>query len=119
MPAMILTSTAIDQVLTDPTEARTTIQRFLPTGLVLFVPLTFSRPYAAPDSALFLTTDDDRILLKKQKTHFNPLIRWANKSFGLELKATQLIGGRIHHPDITTKRVKHLIEQLVSSSIFI
>jgi chaperone required for assembly of F1-ATPase len=60
-----------------------------------------------------MTTEDDRILLKKQKTHFNPLIRWANKSFGLELKSTQLIGGRIQHPDTTTKRVKHLIEQLV------
>lgn len=65
------------------------------------------------DSALFFTTDEDRILLKKQKTHFNPLIRWANKSFGLELKSTQMIGGRIPHPDLTVKRVKYLIEQLV------
>jgi chaperone required for assembly of F1-ATPase len=70
-------------------------------------------PPAALDSALFFTTDEDRILLKKQKTHFNPLIRWANKSFGLELKPTQMIGGRIPHPDTTVKRVKYLIEQLV------
>lgn len=97
MPTMIIASTAIDQVSTDPTEARTTVLRFLPT-----------------DSALFFTSDEDRILLKKQKGHFNPLIRWANKTFGLELATTQMIGGKLNHPTLTTKRVRYIVEQLVS-----
>jgi hypothetical protein len=42
MPTMILTSTAIDQILPDPTEARTTSLRFLPTGSPsLLLPLLF------------------------------------------------------------------------------
>ena len=59
MPMMTLAATAIDQILPDGYQVKKTCLSYLPT-----------------DTALFLTAETDRILLRKQRQHFQPVLRW-------------------------------------------
>jgi chaperone required for assembly of F1-ATPase len=58
MPLMTLAATAIDQILPDAYMVKKTCLSYLPT-----------------DTALFLTAETDRILLRKQRQHFQPILR--------------------------------------------
>lgn len=58
MPMMTLAATAIDQILPDGYQVKKTCLSYLPT-----------------DTALFLTAETDRILLRKQRQHFQPILR--------------------------------------------
>ena len=58
MPMMTLAATAIDQILPDGYQVKKTCLSYLPT-----------------DTALFLTAESDRILLRKQRQHFQPILR--------------------------------------------
>ena len=119
MPHMILASTAIDQLRENPSHARETCLRFLPTGTFKLVKQDKVSCLTAVsvniDAVLFHTTPEDRILLQQQKTHFNPLLRWIKKSFGVTLMSTSTIGGRIAHPPEQVQRVQHLVHSLVRS----
>lgn len=95
MPLMILASTAIDQVKVDSTHTFNTCMSYLTT-----------------DTALFLTSNEDRILLKKQKQHFQPILRTMKRAYGLEFTAKQDIYGRIKHSDETTKKIEAMIKSL-------
>jgi chaperone required for assembly of F1-ATPase len=97
MPLMILASTAIDHVLVDPTDARQTCLSFLPT-----------------DTALFQTTSGDRVLLAKQKESHDPILLWLHENFGVELKTTDAMVFRIQHSEECTRRMKNIVENMVS-----
>lgn len=60
MPMMTLAATAIDQILPNGYQVKKTCLSYLPT-----------------DTALFLTAETDRILLRKQRQHFQPILRSA------------------------------------------
>ena len=84
---MTLATTAIDQVQIDPDYARKTCLRYLPT-----------------DTALFLASDEDRLLLKKQKQVFQPVISWFYRTLDIELETTQSMTGKINHPKRASKK---------------
>ena len=84
MPLTILAFTAEDTVKPDGSDAINTCLRFLPT-----------------DSALFFTQLDDRQLLKKQRQHLQPVVKWAHKEFGLQLATTDQMTARVaHSPEV-------------------
>ena len=95
MPFMSIASTAIDNLAFDPLPAQTTCLSFLPT-----------------DSLLFWTAED-KYLLTKQKDEFDPIIKWFEKSFHLELNTSMIMTSRIQHSEKTTLTVKKLIDNLV------
>jgi len=95
MPLMTLASTAIDQALLDPDFIRNTCRSYLPT-----------------DSALFFTTEEDRILLKKQRQYLLPIIRWFKREFDLELQSKTTVYGRISHPEETKQKIDWMISTL-------
>lgn len=96
MPLMSLASTAIDQVKIDPDTSINTCIKYLPT-----------------DSALFLTSESDRILLAQQKQHFLPVIDWINESFGVSLATTESMAGRIVHPDESIAKLEAVLANMV------
>lgn len=96
MPMMMLASTAIDTIENDPETVINTCLGYLPT-----------------DSALFWTTEDDRILLKKQKQTYDPLIRWAKKEIGLDLQTTKKMTGKLNIPDETKAYARSIAEKMV------
>jgi chaperone required for assembly of F1-ATPase len=100
MPLMILASTAIDQILPDPTHVRNTCMSYLPT-----------------DTALFLTRDEDRILLKKQRQHFQPVLRWFGRTLGLDLQTTQSMSHRVAHPEATIQKMKSIVYSMVRCTL--
>lgn len=100
MPLMTLASTAIDQVAVDPTPTKTTILSYLPT-----------------DSALFFTTDEDRILLRKQKQHFQPTVRWLKRTFGIEVKTTVGFSARIQHDESAARRLGAVLDSMDAFSL--
>ena len=95
MPMMTLATTAIDQVYVDPDYARKTCLRYLPT-----------------DTALFLSSDEDRLLLKKQKQVFQPVIRWFSRTLDIELETTQSMTGKINHPKRTVEKIEKIVNSL-------
>jgi ATP synthase mitochondrial F1 complex assembly factor 2 len=95
MPLMTLASIAIDQTSVDPTLARETVLKFLPT-----------------DSALFFTNDLDRILLANQKEHLQPVVDFLNRELGTEIQTTTQLTGRIQHPEDTVRVVHSLVHAL-------
>jgi ATP synthase F1 complex assembly factor 2 len=95
MPMMTLATTAIDQVQFDPEYARKTCLRYLPT-----------------DTALFFTSDEDRILLKKQKQVFQPIIRWLSRTLDIELETTQSMSGRLTHPKKSVEKIEKIVNSL-------
>ena len=96
MPLMTLASKAIDQLSIDPTLARTTVLSFLPT-----------------DSALFYTTEGDRLLLAKQKALLEPIVAFVQKELGVEF-ATALgsMSFRLQHPEDTIRTITYLVHSL-------
>ena len=97
MPLTTLACTAIDQIAVDPSVARKIILSYLPT-----------------DSALFFTTDEDRVLLNKQRQHLQPIIRWMNRTFHFEFETTQEMSKRLPHSEQTVAKLERMVEQLVS-----
>ena len=100
MPLTTLACTAIDQVAADPNVAREVCLKYLPT-----------------DTALFFTSDEDRILLAKQKQHFQPIVRWFQNAFDVELLTTQNVSKKLEHPEDTVAKITHIVHSLVSSVI--
>jgi len=101
MPLMTLASTAIDQVALDPTPTKTTVLSYLPT-----------------DSALFFTSDEDRILLRKQKQHFHPTVRWVKRMFGIEVKTVAgQFSARIQHDASATRKLGALVDSMDAFSL--
>lgn len=95
MPLMSIASTAIDQIQDNPSHARETCFKYLPT-----------------DTALYLTKEDDRLLLKKQRQHLQPIVKWLSKKLDIELKLKHDMYGRINHPEITKQKIINVIHQL-------
>lgn len=95
MPLMTLASTAIDQVAVDAAPARRTVLSYLPT-----------------DTCLFYTVPEDRILLKKQKQHFQPLVKWLKRSFDIECHTTESFAARLQHPPSTHARMSAIVDTL-------
>lgn len=96
MPLMILASTAIDTIRQDPETVINTCMGYLPT-----------------DSALFWTSEEDRVLLKKQKMTYEPLIRWARRDLNVSLPTSQTMTGKLTIPEETVKYVRSLVEKMV------
>ncbi len=95
---MILASTAIDTIKPNREPAVKTCLSYIPT-----------------DSALFLTHAEDRILLKKQKQHYEPLIRWTRQELNLNLKTTDRMIGKLDISQDSAKVAIRIIENLVCS----
>ena len=96
MPLMTLASTAIDQVrLSRDTSVNTCMS------------------YLSTDTALFFTTEEDRLLLKKQKQQLQPIIRYLKKTFELDLSTKNDMYGRIQHPEETRRKIEWMVNQLV------
>jgi ATP synthase mitochondrial F1 complex assembly factor 2 len=95
MPFMILASTAVDQIIPDSEFVQKTCLSYLPT-----------------DTALFFSDETDRVLQKKQKQAFEPLIAWLNSNFDLDVKASYNSFNKIKHSDNTITKVKTLIESM-------
>lgn len=100
MPMMTLAATAIDQVQKHPAYTIDHLMRYLHT-----------------DSALFFTSEDDRLLLQKQRRHFQPALDWAGRGLGLHLGHSDSMSGRIVHPHETVARVRGVVESLDSFSL--
>lgn len=97
MPLTTLASTAIDLIHIDSSDAQKTCLSFLPT-----------------DTALFMTSAEDRLLLQLQKQHFRPLQRWAQKSLGLDVNLADNYYGKIKHSEQTHKRLEQIVSRMVS-----
>lgn len=95
MPLMTLVSTAIDQVQVDPHITINNCMGFLPT-----------------DAALFYTSEEDRILLSKQRQHLTPVVRWTQKVFGVELDTTSAIVARLRHSPESTSRIEGVLNKM-------
>ena len=95
MPLMILASTAIDTISADPEVAIRTCLGFLPT-----------------DSALFWTTEEDRILLKKQRMAYEPLLRWARRELRMDLPVSNQMIGKLSIPEETLNTARNILERL-------
>lgn len=97
MPMMMIAATAMDQILPDPSFARKTCLSYLPT-----------------DTVLFWTDEEDRILLKKQRQHFEPMLRWVHRTFGMELKVSKSgeIIGRLEHSEKATANAERIINNM-------
>jgi len=95
MPLTTLASTAIDQLSIDPTLARTTVLSFLPT-----------------DSALFYTTEGDRVLLAKQKEMLLPIVQQVEKELGVKFATTSAMSFRLQHPEDTIRTITYLVHSL-------
>jgi ATP synthase F1 complex assembly factor 2 len=99
---MTLASTAIDQVTIDPTPVKKTVLSYLPT-----------------DSAIFFTSDEDRILLKKQKEHYRPVLRWLKRAFDVEVKTGHsTFVGRIQHNEKDVAKMTALIDSIAAECPF-
>jgi len=96
MPLMTLVSTCIDQIQPNPNIAIQNCMKYLPT-----------------DSALFFTSELDRLLLSKQRQYFSPIIRWANKTFHFNLEVTDKMVGRIEHSPETIEKIASLLYKMV------
>jgi ATP synthase F1 complex assembly factor 2 len=94
MPLMTLASTAIDQVQNDPNYARRTVLRYLAT-----------------DTALFFAADEDRILLKKQKQAFQPIIKWFSRTLDIELETTQGME-KLNHSKQTVDKIAKIVNSM-------
>jgi ATP synthase mitochondrial F1 complex assembly factor 2 len=95
MPFMTLASTAIDQIQVDREPARKTVLGYLPT-----------------DTLLFFTTEEDRILLKKQNKHFKPLLKWFKTDFGVSLPTAVGYVARVQHEERTVERISAFVDSL-------
>lgn len=95
MPMMTLASTAIDQVKCNRDTTISNCMKYLPT-----------------DSALFMTTTEDRILLARQKQHLQPVVRWLTKSLGVRLDTTSSIAARLQHPEKTIQRIETILSRM-------
>ena len=98
MPLTTIASTAIDQISENPNTARNVCLSYLPT-----------------DTTLFYTSSEDRILLKNQRTHFKPLLRWLHSKYDVELITTDKLGGRIFHPVESIRKITAIVQNLVNS----
>ena len=96
MPMMTLASTAIDQIMPNDYQVKKTCLSYLPT-----------------DTAIFFTADTDRILLKKQRQHFQPILRWLSRSFNINLATSQHMSGRVSHSLETAAKIESIIDQMV------
>jgi chaperone required for assembly of F1-ATPase len=101
MPLMVLASTAVDTVAPDRDTVVRNVLRYLPT-----------------DTALFLAPAEQRILLKKQRQHFDPLTRWARQEFGLDLRPSESLLGRIALPAEVLARAEAVVRSMVGSMVY-
>ncbi len=95
MPLMSLYSTAVDQIASDSSHARKTVLSYLPT-----------------DSALFLTSEDDRILLKKQRDLLDPILQRFKNDTGLNFKTTNQMVMRIDQDKEVNDKIERLVHNL-------
>ena len=95
MPMMILASTAIDQIQPDSMQVKKTCLSYLPT-----------------DTALFFSDEEDRILLKKQRQHFQPITRWIKRTLRVELTSTHTMSGKIVHSPEAVRRVEWMVDHM-------
>jgi ATP synthase mitochondrial F1 complex assembly factor 2 len=95
MPLMSLASTAIDQIAVDRDITIANCVKYLPT-----------------DSALFFTSPEDRILLKKQKLHLQPVIKALNKKLQIDLQTTQAMNGRNQQSENTVVTIHRVVEAM-------
>ena len=95
---MTLVSTAIDQISPHPEITIGNCLKYLPT-----------------DSALFFTSDDDRLLLSQQRQNYSPVVKWFNKFFGLQLTTTTSIFKKIDHSPEALSKIAAYISRMVNT----
>lgn len=96
MPLMTLACTAIDQVMVNSTLTKQTCLKYLPT-----------------DTALIFASEDNRILLKNQRQHFLPIIRWIQQKYGVTLDVSQDVSTKIHHSHDTIVKFSRILDSMV------
>jgi chaperone required for assembly of F1-ATPase len=96
MPLMTLVSTAIDQIAPHPDITIYNCMKYLPT-----------------DSALFFTSDDDRLLLSQQRQNYFPVVKWFNKFFKVQLEVTNSIFKKIDHSPEAIAKIRSYLENMV------
>lgn len=98
MPCMTIAATAIDQVIPSRDFVQKTCISYLPT-----------------DTALFYTSPDDRLLLRKQQKHFKPLLKWVNNHYDIELveAASDACTGKIVHPETSIDIINKEMDKMV------
>jgi chaperone required for assembly of F1-ATPase len=99
MPLMVLASTALDTVAPDRETVVRNILKYLPT-----------------DTALFLAPAEQRILLKKQRQHFDQLTRWARQEYGLDLRSSESLMGRLALPAEVLAKAEAVVRSMVGSA---
>lgn len=100
MPLMTIYSTANDQVVNDREYYIKTCMRYLPT-----------------DSCLFFTTEQDRVLLSKQKKYLMPAIKNVSRLIREKIEPTSQMTSRINHPEIVTKKVEYILRKLDNNTL--
>ena len=96
MPITQMMFTAIDQISVDREPTMNTLLGYLPT-----------------DTALFFTTDEDRILLGKQRQQLEPILRWLKRTFQIELKTSKgHFQGRLNHHEKSIRKVETILSVL-------
>jgi chaperone required for assembly of F1-ATPase len=73
--------------------------------------------YLPTDTALFMTSESDRLLLEKQKRLFIPLVEWYRQQLGVALPFTSSLANKIHHPSETMIKFERLIRKMVRFKI--
>ncbi len=96
MPMTQMMFTAIDQISVDREPTMNTLLGYLPT-----------------DTALYFTTEDDRILLGQQRQKLEPILRWLRRTFDVELKTSRgHFQGRLNHPEKSVQKIEYILTQL-------
>ena len=96
MPMTQMMFTAIDQISVDREPTMNTLLGYLPT-----------------DTALYFTTEEDRILLGQQRQKLEPILRWLKRTFQVELKTSRgHFQGRLNHSEKSTQKVEYILSQL-------
>lgn len=95
MAFMKLAATAVDQIMPDSEFTKQHCVSFLPT-----------------DTVLYFTTADDRILLRKQTKHFEPLIKWMNNHFNIDLNVSYGGFRKLEHSVDTVKKVRAAVDAM-------
>lgn len=70
--------------------------------------------YLPTDSALFFTSDSDRILLAKQKQYLAPIIDWFKNDLNIELGVMEgSMAARINHPPASVQKLEEIVRRMV------
>jgi chaperone required for assembly of F1-ATPase len=102
MPITSLTATAIDQVSIDEEYTKKICLSYLPT-----------------DTTLFYASDQENLLLDKQRQYFDPVISWLESSLDIKVATTQSSPIRVIHPEKTLSKINSLVNRMVRIYLYV